>query len=109
MTASESSIRVREYLTVRTAARDPRLPAAIHSYNGVALQASDLLALADAVDTAGEVAALDPHVWYDIGPALTCNEANVLAAFLDALGADGAGLLGAHTDGDEEGDEHWTG
>jgi len=47
----------------------------------------------------------------DIGGKLTCEEADALIDFLQAVGADdkAAALVEAHTKSDEEGDLHYTG
>ncbi len=48
---------------------------------------------------------------YDIGPALTCSEANTLGQLFSALGLTDLAveLLEAHRNSDEDGDEHFDG
>lgn len=62
---------------------------------------------AEQMDAITAVTELDSCVWYDIAERLTCREAEAVAAFLDAWGGDGAGLLECHAEGDDEGDAHY--
>ena len=57
----------------------------------------------------GEVRDLDMHMWDDLGPHLTCHEANVLTDLLHLLGCpdQAAALAASHTDSDEPGDQHY--
>ena len=58
--------------------------------------------------TTGRLLALDAHLWADLGPKLTCDEAETFAEFLVAHGKrEAAGwLLNSHAFEDEEGDLH---
>lgn len=62
-------------------------------------------------EAAAAVDKLDGQVWWDIGPALTCDEAETLAALLDASGAAEAAdaLREGHAQGDHPGDDHYIG
>ena len=68
------------------------------------MHAEDVIA-----DAVARIAALDPDVWTDIGPHLTCMEADALAALLTAAGRPryAAYLIDAHATDDDEGDAHW--
>jgi hypothetical protein len=51
------------------------------------------------------------YTWSDLGPHLSCREAEAVAEFFSAFGADevAEALLVSHGEDDDEGDEHWTG
>lgn len=56
-------------------------------------------------------AGLDYHTVGDVGPHLTCSEAEDFARFLRAVGAEdlASTLLAGHADGDDIGDRHYQG
>lgn len=51
-----------------------------------------------------DLADIDVHTWHDIGPELTCNEAETFAEFLQAFGRDRQAsiLRSAHASGDDD-------
>ncbi len=61
-------------------------------------------------DAVAAVAALDTEVWFDVGPHLSCTEAEALIGLFTALGIDNhaVALLDGHARGDAPGDDHWT-
>lgn len=67
---------------------------------------ADTAAIRDLINTG-----TDSSTWGDVGPHFTCTEANTVAAALIRLNLDGfaAALIEGHAEGDEEGDQHWTG
>ena len=62
-----------------------------------------------AESTARAVLELDPTMWGDLGPHLTCTEAETVAAFLRAWGNPGAAdlLIEGHAAEDLDGDDHY--
>lgn len=60
-------------------------------------------------DPAYELASLGEDLWVDLGPTLTCSEAETFATFLHAYGQrdSAAALLDAHAREDDEGDQHY--
>jgi len=64
------------------------------------------VALTDALRRIG---GLDGEMWDDIGPHLTCDEAEAFAALLLAIGESETmwRMLAAHASADEEGDHHY--
>ena len=58
----------------------------------------------------GNVRTIDPHMWYEIGPHLTCSEMDVIHDLLTVLGLTeaAADLYNGHaaSDKEDEGDEH---
>lgn len=54
-------------------------------------------------------AALSHDTLGDIGPSLTCSEADYFAQFLNTVGAESLAntLLKAHAEEDDEGDDHY--
>lgn len=60
-------------------------------------------------EAAADVASLDPCIWGDVGPALTCRETEVLAdLFREAgIGDVARALIFGHARGDDEGDQHY--
>lgn len=71
--------------------------------------AADALAVLHVI---GQLAACrDNGTWGDLGPRLTCREADLLAQLFSECGHEGAcvQLMEAHAASDEEGDTHWQG
>jgi hypothetical protein len=62
-------------------------------------------------DALGEVLDLDVHVWFDLGPKLTCREAEALMGLFESFEQEDAAsaLAHGHALGDEDGDEHFGG
>jgi hypothetical protein len=66
----------------------------------------DLEVLADSLS---RLAGLDTEMWHDIGPHLTCYEADTFADLLKAIGEHETmkTILAAHASSDVEGDDHY--
>jgi len=70
------------------------------------MRVENLGALVVALET---FAGLDLEMWHDIGPHLTCFEADTFAALLDAIDEHETTktLLFAHASADDRGDDHY--
>ena len=62
-------------------------------------------------DAVAAVLALDGECWLDQATAFTCSEAEAIAELFRAYGREGFAdhFIEVHAEGDEEGDDHYTG
>lgn len=69
------------------------------------------MSLRELADAADQLGALSAEMWNDLGPHMTCSEADALVRVLTALGLGNHAVIleDAHAEGDEPGDKHHPG